>query len=129
MPALAVGLLELSNQLFYFFYGDCVFFFTCILIEQRVVHDKLVQFRLFVALPPSNAIDSEVVLTYWAELLVILRSLGEFPASGEGHSLDMIVRLRGECPLIKARVLKDVLKFLVERGLYFPKILMKLLER
>lgn len=72
VPALAVGLLELGNQLFYFFDGDCIFFLTCILIEQRVVHDKFVQFRLFVALPPSNAIDSEVVLTYWAELLVIL---------------------------------------------------------
>lgn len=62
VPALAVGLLELSYQLFYFFDGDCVFFLTCILIEQRVVHDKFVQFRLFVALPPSDAIDSEVVL-------------------------------------------------------------------
>ena len=41
----------------------------------------------------------------------------------------MIVGLRGECPLIEARIFEDVLKFLVERGLYFPKILMKLLER
>lgn len=62
VPALAVGLLELSYQLFHFFYGDCVFFLTFILIEQRVVHDKFVQFRLFVVLPASDAIDSEVVL-------------------------------------------------------------------
>ena len=42
VSALAIGLLELSDQLFYFFSGDCIFFLACILIEQGVVHDKLV---------------------------------------------------------------------------------------
>ena len=68
-----------------------------------------------------------MVLGNGAEFLIVLGSLGELAARGERHSLNVVIRLRSECPLIKARVLEDVLEFLVERGLYFPEILMKLL--
>lgn len=126
MSAFAARFLQLTHKLLCFFDGAAVIFLTAVL-EQRVIHDELVQFCFSVTFPPSDAINREVVLRNGTEFLFVLGSLGELAACGERQSLDMVVRLRGECPLIEARILENVLEFLVERRLYFPEILMKLL--
>lgn len=91
-----------------------------------MTEDQTIQLRLSVQASRVKTLNSEVIAN-GTELLSLLGLQLPSPRPHR-HSLNLVLWLRGSASLFKTGMLEDVPELVIERGLYLPKILVKLLE-